>query len=611
MIFTAVLPSTLAELHIGLLQAVITFGVCVLCAALYYRYRKRYFFWWAVAWALFVLRIGAIGTFLTTRTPDWLYLHQVLTGWTALALLWAAIIFSQQARWRWWYAFIAALPLVWSYVAIYMLRSFLLAAGFAVVFLSFATLWTARVFFVHWRRTASRGAAFLAVVLFVWGLHHLDYPLLRERGLWNPWGYYLDILLVLATGAGILLLVLEDVHRGLSTLLVLSGDLQPRRRGGDVIDALLARPLSLPGVHGSALFVSSPEGGRFVSGLGVCAGWTSTRPVGWMRDSLARALREGKPEVLNRGATDTGADAASDGAHPYTANLPIFRGEDPVGALVIVGTERDPFTALGDEFLLGLGRQVGAALENADLWRRLEARSRELARLSSGAVHQHEEERRRISLALHDETAQVFSVVKMQLGLLRESVAPDLSSRIDRVLSLVDEGIGSIRNVTSDLRPPLLDDLGLIPALRALVTTFGEQTGLRTSFDAPGAITPLSTDAELALFRALQEALSNVARHSEGAGARVTLREEAGQDIVLEVRDDGRGFPSLDVERLSEEGHMGIAGMRERVTGLGGGVELRNAPDGGAVVTVTLPISTRADTIHAVHDNDHSHDPGQ
>ena len=586
------LPSTLAELHIGLLQAVITLGVCGLCASLYYRYRKRYFFWWAVAWLLFVLRIGAIGTFLTTRTPDWLYLHQVLTGWTALALLWAAIIFSQQAQWRWWYGFIAALPLVWSYVAIYMLESFLLAAGFAVVFLSFATLWTAGVFFNHWRRTDSRGAAFLAVVLLVWGLHHLDYPLLRERGLWNPWGYYLDIVLVLATGAGILILVIEDLHRGLNTLLVLSGDLQPRKRGGDVIHALLARPLSLPGVHGSALFVGSPREGRFVSGLGVCESWPASRPGEWMRDSLARALSDGRPEVMNRGTADPGEQAASDGAHPYIANLPIFRGEDPVGALVIVGTERDPFTALGDEFLLGLGRQVGAALENADLWRRLEARTRELARLSSGAVHQHEEERRRISLALHDETAQVFSVVKMQLGLLRESVTPELSTRVDRVLSLVDEGIGSIRNVTSDLRPPLLDDLGLIPALRALVSAFGEQTGLRTTFDAPASTGALTTDAELALFRALQESLSNVARHAQGTGARVTLREDAAGDIVLEVRDDGRGFLSLDLERLSEEGHMGIAGMRERVTGLGGTVELRNAPDGGAVVTVRVPLAT-------------------
>lgn len=148
---------------------------------------------------------------------------------------------------------------------------------------------------MHWRRTASRGAAFLAVVLFVWGLHHLDYPLLRERGLWNPWGYYLDILLVLATGAGTLLLVLEDVHRGLSTLLVLSGDLQPRSLGGDVIDALLARPLSLPGVHGSALFVSSPEGGRFVSGLGVCAGWTSTRPVGGCATASRQRCSKGNP----------------------------------------------------------------------------------------------------------------------------------------------------------------------------------------------------------------------------------------------------------------------------------------------------------------------------
>lgn len=604
------LPSTIFELEAGLLQAVITFGVGVLCAYLYYQYRKRYFLWWAIAWLLFVLRIGAIGIFIATRTPEWLYLHQVLTGWTALALLWAAIIFSQQARWRWWYTAIAALPLVWSYVAIYMLESFLLAAGLAVTFLSFATLWTAWVFFGHWRRTASRGAAVLAGVLLIWGLHHLDYPLLRASGLWNPWGYYLDILLVLATGAAILLLVMEDLHRGLNTLLVLSGDLQPRRRGGDVIDALLARPLSLPGVRGSALFIGSREDGRFVRGVGACDDWTSTRPSGWMRESIARVLREKRPEVTNRGVSEPEEQPGADDTHPYTAHLPIFRGESPVGALVIVGTERDPFTALGDEFLLGLGRQVGAALENADLWTRLEARTRELQRLSSGAVHQHEEDRRRISLALHDETAQVFSAVKMQLGLLRESAAPELIQRVERLVSLVDEGIRSIRNVTSDLRPPLLDDLGLLPALRALVSTFGEHTGIAVSFDAPASLPVLSTDAELAVFRSLQEALSNVARHADARNVRVSLLAEPEHELVLRVSDDGRGFGELDLDRLAESGHMGLAGMRERLAEVDGVVHLANPPGGGAEITVTVPLSNAAQDAAASPEAALSHPTG-
>ena len=218
--------SSLSELNAALLQAVITMGIAVLCAFLFVQFRKRYFLFWAIAWGLYVLRIGAICGFLTTASEPWLYVHQVLTGWTALALLGAALTFSQQIEWRWRYLALVLFPPLWSYVAIYRLENFLLAAGPAVLFLSIATLWTGWAFWRYHRRIGSRAAGFVAAVLVLWGLHHLDYPLLRARGAWNPWGYYLDIGFILALGAGILLLVVEDLRRGLATLSALSGDLQ-------------------------------------------------------------------------------------------------------------------------------------------------------------------------------------------------------------------------------------------------------------------------------------------------------------------------------------------------------------------------------------------------
>ena len=93
-------------------------------------------------------------------------------------------------------------------------------------------------------------------------------------------------------------------------------------------------------------------------------------------------------------------------------------------------------------------------------------------------VRQHEEERRRLSRELHDETAQVFTAVKMQLGVLRADVEPARRERLDRVLGLIDTGIRSIRSVTNDLRPSLLDDLGLLPALRSLCADFEERSGI-------------------------------------------------------------------------------------------------------------------------------------
>ena len=247
------------ELDAALLQAAITAGLGLFCAFLYRRYRKPYFAWWAVAWGLYLLRIAAITNFLLGSNRIWLYWHQVITGWTALALLYAALVFSQQVRWRRWYLAVLLFPPLWSYVAIYRLDHFLWAAGPAVIFLSFATLWTSWVFFRYRRRVASAGATLLAVAFGLWGLHHLDYPFLRARGAWAPWGYYLDILLALAVGAGILLLVLDDLNRGLNALSALSGDLQSAGREQEVRSALLARPLTLPAVRGSALYLAATE----------------------------------------------------------------------------------------------------------------------------------------------------------------------------------------------------------------------------------------------------------------------------------------------------------------------------------------------------------------
>jgi signal transduction histidine kinase len=586
------LPAAI-ELDAALLQATITAALAALCAFLYSRYRKPYFAWWAGAWGLYFLRVGAITSFLITSQRFWLYWHQVVTGWTALALLYAALVFSQQVRWRTWYLALVLFPPVWSYIAIYQLKHFLWAAGPAVLFLSLATLWTGWVFFRYRQRVASSGATLLAIAFGLWGLHHLDYPFLRARGTWAPWGYYLDILLALAVGAGILLLVLDDLRRGLGALSALSGDLQRAGREQDVLDALLARPLTLPAVSGTALYTVDCAGVRFLRGAGVCAAWTAGTLPATASQVLSRVIETGRPHFTGDWSNAGPGGRAS---YAYAAVLPILRSEAVIAALVLVGDARDPFTALDDKFLLALGHQVGAALENADLYTRLETRTVELARLSARMVEQHEEERRRLSRELHDETAQVFSAVKMELGVLREKVQPEQAARLDQVQELIDTGIRSIRNVTNDLRPSLLDDLGLLPALRSLVADFTERSGIRAGLAAPSVMPPLSREAELALFRALQEALSNVLRHADARSVDIGISINP-QGILLQVSDDGRGPPpGLSSERLELQGHMGLAGMRERITALGGTVRLHGRGGAGALLEVLVPAGSDGDS---------------
>ena len=567
--------SSALELDAALLQAAVSGALAALTGFLYRRYRKPYLAWWTAAWLLYVVRIGAIISFLVTANRSWLYWHQAITGWVALTVLWSALVFSRQLRWRRWYLLAALFPPLWSYVAIYQLDDFLLAAGPMVLFLSGATLWSGWVFVHYHRRVSSSGAVVLAVALILWGLHHLDYPFLRAQGAWAPWGYYLDIIFELAVGCGIVLLVLDDLARGLKALSDLSGDLQ-RGALGHALDPLLERPLSLPAVRGSALYLADP--GRVVGAAGVCAAWVGAGPPADALQAVADVVAEGRPRMEDGLA-----------GHTYGAVLPIFRGPAVSGALILVGDARDPFTALDDGFLVALGQQVGAALENADLYRRLEARRRELERLSARMVAQHEEERRRLSRELHDESAQVLSALKMELGVLRDGSSPAATEGLDRALELVDTGIRSIRGVVNDLRPSLLDDLGLLPALRSLIADFTARSGLRVSLDAPDALPPLSNDAELALYRALQEALSNIVRHAGATAVDVVVTADAGA-VALTVSDDGRGLESGGAESLERGGRMGLAGMRERIGALGGDVRLGPGTGAGLMVAVRVPV---------------------
>jgi signal transduction histidine kinase len=582
------LPAATTELAAAWLQLVVTLGLVVLCSVLNRRYRRRYFGLWAVTWAVYALRLLAIITFLTTGREVWLFWHQVATGWTAAALLWASLVFAQRVEWRRGFGLIVFFPVAWSFVAIYVLDSFLWAAGPMIAFLSLTTAAAGWAFLRYDRLVHSPAGRFLAFVLFLWALHHLDYPILRAQGAWNPWGYYLDITFEIAAGLGILLLVLEDLDQGLNSLTALSGELQGGRRGEPLTEAMLRRALSLRGVHGSALWIATSGSGRFVQGAGVAALWPFEGAPGAALSGVERVRADGVPHVSRDLARGGGRDRRRlDDHHAYTATLPVIADEAVVGALVVVGEARDPFTVLDNRFLLAFGQQVGAALANEDLTRDLRARTEELERLQTRMVHQHEEERNRLWRELHDETAQVLAALNLQLGVLAERSDAEMAPTVERARTLLAEGIKSIRSVTRDLRPVALDDLGLLPSLRALARDYRESGRVEIVFTPPAEALPaLTSDGEAALYRAMQEALANAVRHAEASRIEVRVDVEP-KAVTLSVEDDGPGFPADAASRLRSRG--GLAGIRERIAALGGEFSIGNGDGGSACVRVTVP----------------------
>jgi signal transduction histidine kinase len=329
-------------------------------------------------------------------------------------------------------------------------------------------------------------------------------------------------------------------------------------------------------------------GGGFVHGAGVAALWPFETPPELASRSARQVCASGMPAVAN------GPEGATEGrewTHAYVAAIPILRDEDVVGALVVVGEARDPFTVLDNRFLLAFGQQVGASLANEDLHRSLEGRRVELERLQARMVRQHEEERNRLWRELHDETAQVLAALNMQLGILQERGDESMAPALERAKTLVGDGIKSIRSVTRNLRPVALDDLGLLPSLRALARDFEERDVFEIVFKAPKTLPPLSADAEVALYRSMQEALSNAARH--GASTKVQIGLDSDDHRAsLTVTDDGPGFSDDVAGRLRSRG--GLAGIRERITALGGDFDMGNANGGGARVRVSVPVEKGA-----------------
>jgi len=212
----------------------------------------------------------------------------------------------------------------------------------------------------------------------------------------------------------------------------------------------------------------------------------------------------------------------------------------------------------------------------------------ELHELSARLVSAQEEERRAISRELHDEVGQSLSALLMEAGNAAARVAPESTEvrrHVDSIKKLAEASVNVIRNMTLLLRPSMLDDFGLVPALEWQAREISKRTGLRVHVSADESAADLPDALKTCIYRVVQEALHNCARHSQARSVKVSVEQESAK-IVLTVEDDGRGFDSIRVRGL------GLVGMEERVHHLGGSFRIRSAPGGGTKVAVELPLAS-------------------
>ena len=212
--------------------------------------------------------------------------------------------------------------------------------------------------------------------------------------------------------------------------------------------------------------------------------------------------------------------------------------------------------------------------------------------LSARLLNLQDEERRKFARELHDSVGQQLAAMKMAISMLEAKLPGD--TVIQDCLRLLDDSIAETRTISHLLHPPLLDDAGVHSAFRWFVEGFAKRSGIAVDLEIQNASERFDEATELVLFRALQEGLTNVHRHSGAKQADVSL-STSGNSIVLKVRDRGRGIPPAVLQRMQDEGSgggVGLAGMTERIREIGGRLELHSTADGTEIV-VRVPARRR------------------
>jgi signal transduction histidine kinase len=241
------------------------------------------------------------------------------------------------------------------------------------------------------------------------------------------------------------------------------------------------------------------------------------------------------------------------------------------------------------------------ATENEELERRVRRRTAELSALSSHLQQLSEKEKASLARELHDELGGLLIAVKMDVSWLQKRTSdsnPDIQSRFTRVIKVLDDGVDFKRRIVENLRPTLLDNIGLLPAIRWVTQETCARAGLGCTEVYPDFDLRLIDDAAIMAFRLVQESLINIVKHARATEVRVEVAVR-GEELVIEVEDNGGG---IDAERREALGSHGLATMRHRVRSFGGSFEIESPPQGGTRVRARLPLAAVAQhaTPHAI-----------
>jgi len=284
-------------------------------------------------------------------------------------------------------------------------------------------------------------------------------------------------------------------------------------------------------------------------------------------------------------------------------SLPLAFQQQVIGSIVLACIQSEEEKSLStDEFklMLGVAQQLGLSIENARLHQEAQEREKRLGELLHQVVNAQEAERQRIARELHDATAQSLTAIALGLrgveALLDEDPVVAVQE-IRELKSFSTDALGELRRIISNLRPPQLDDLGLVAALQWYIQEFERRYGIPTDFVVEGSEFRLPSEYETVLFRITQEALTNIAKHAHASRAFVRL-EIRPTHICVTIQDDGCGFdPEEVLEGTRPRTGWGLVGIQERALLLGGHYEIHSAPGQGTRIRVRVPLTMEPEDV--------------
>jgi PAS domain S-box-containing protein len=382
----------------------------------------------------------------------------------------------------------------------------------------------------------------------------------------------------------------ENLRQSLGVLLALreAGHLLgSTHESEEIVSRLLEIMRGVSNLAAAVISVQDQEGGvRIWRSAGLQGLWRRARFAPEAAAARRVALEDGEQRLFRLRHPELSAEQL------VGLCLPLRSKDRILGVLEAYGpeslAESDSLDILGS-----LSSQAASALENAQLYEELGEREHRLQDLVGKLLRAQEEERRLVAYEVHDGLAQVATAAHQHLQAFAERHAPDAEKGrrdLDRILRLVRTTVSDARRIIADLRPTTLDDLGLAATLSQEVERLRDE-GYQVDYNEGLGEERLPVAAEIALFRVVQEALTNVRKHAQTQQVRIELRRRE-DEVRLEVQDYGRGFDPAAASSGSGPGErVGLAGMQERISMLGGNLEVQSRPDEGTCVVATVHLT--------------------